>query len=71
MDFEKSKINIKNDFMTVIKNIQKLLDSLCIYGNLSINIGYDQLKLRALLKDEFKEFHYKILNEIIDGIVID
>jgi hypothetical protein len=71
MDFEKSKINIKNDFMTVIKNIQKLLDSLCIYGNLAINIGYDQLKLRALLKDEFKEIHYKILNEIIDGIVVD
>lgn len=71
MDFEKSKINIKNDFMTVIKNIQKLLDSLCISSNLSINIGYDQLKLRALLKDEFKEIHYKILNEIIDGFVID
>jgi len=70
MDFEKSKLGVKNDFMNVIKNIQKLLNTVCDSSNLNINIGYDQLKLRKLLKDEFNDYHYKELSDIIDSLII-
>jgi hypothetical protein len=71
MDFEKSKINEINSFMLVVKNIQKLLNSVCDLNNLTFNIGYDQLSLRKLLKEDFCTEHYFKLQEIVDSFVID
>ena len=72
MDFEKSKIGIKNQFRNVVIDIQKLLNSTCNLDKSNIILSYNEISLINLKKEyEFKSEYYIILSEIVDNIQID
>jgi serine/threonine protein kinase len=71
MEFEKTKVDEKNNFFTVIKNIKKLLDNLCDIFN-TVDMRYNQIRLRKLLKElEITDKHYGELYEIVETLEID
>jgi serine/threonine protein kinase len=71
MEFEKTKVDEKNNFFTAIKNIKKLLDNLCDIFN-TVDMRYNQVRLRKLLKElEITDKHYGELYEIVETLEID
>ncbi len=71
MDFEKSKINQKDKITYVIRDIQKLFNTLSDMCNNKLNIEYDYNKFTKLKSGFLTDVNYYVeLNDIIDRMII-
>ncbi len=70
MDFEKSKLQQKNQITDLIKNILKFMTSIintCLKNDLIVNIEIDKIiKLKSIFNENIN--YYNELNDIIDNI---
>lgn len=71
MDFEKSKIGQKDKLTFVIKDIQKLFNTISDMSSNKLNINYDYNGLTKLKSEFLTNLNYYVeLNRIIDGMII-